>query len=305
MINPEPLWDWAGKRHAAYIRQAIRRNEEVFSDNVGAGQRFSLIDPIIESYRFCNVFRELDRVTRWVDKLIRQPFCQHPNLWFMLAIARTINWPDTLQDLMGHQRTWPFGDSFDPSAMMVAMQRRKDAGHKLYTGAYMVRAESGRTAPWFNESKQYYVAHIVLGRLWEDRFEWQRFLDSKPTVQDVHKRFMEYHGWGSFMAYQVCVDMMHTRYLFNAPDKNSWAALGLGSARGLNRLAGRPVKFKLSQEQGLAEMLSIYETQALYRPLHVPHVPLSDIQNCLCETDKYLRVKNGEGRPRSYYHPTE
>jgi hypothetical protein len=30
---------------------------------------------------------------------------------------------------------------------------------------------------------------------------------------------------------------------------------------------------------------------------------LMDIQNCLCEFDKYERVRLGEGRPRSYYKP--
>jgi hypothetical protein len=29
----------------------------------------------------------------------------------------------------------------------------------------------------------------------------------------------------------------------------------------------------------------------------------SDVPNILCETDKYLRVKNGEGKPRALYVP--
>lgn len=29
----------------------------------------------------------------------------------------------------------------------------------------------------------------------------------------------------------------------------------------------------------------------------------SDVPNVLCETDKYLRVKNGEGTPRARYVP--
>jgi hypothetical protein len=28
---------------------------------------------------------------------------------------------------------------------------------------------------------------------------------------------------------------------------------------------------------------------------------MRDIEHSLCETDKYLRVKNGEGRPRAKY----
>jgi hypothetical protein len=29
----------------------------------------------------------------------------------------------------------------------------------------------------------------------------------------------------------------------------------------------------------------------------------TDVPNILCETDKYLRVKNGEGKPRASYVP--
>jgi hypothetical protein len=112
-----------------------------------------------------------------------------------------------------------------------------------------------------------------------------------------------YIGWGPFMSYQVVVDLRWTHYLRNAPDINTWAALGPGSRRGLNRLAGRDLDFNLTQAQGLEEMRQIWEEQDQYRAPWVPRIDLSDIQNCLCETDKYLRVKLGEGKPRAQYVP--
>lgn len=307
-INAEPLWDWVAKRHSVYIRQAMSRGEPVFTSNLEAALKFKFNvadDPILRDYRFCNVFRELDRVTRWVDVHIRKPFADCEYLWFMLAIARIINWPDTLAVLMSSEETWPINEHFSPFQFANALERLKDEGKKVYTGAYLIRPESKINKPWYGLSKQHYVGRIVLGNLWDDRKQLSEFFDSNQSVRNAHARFMQYWGWGSFMSYQVCVDMIHTRYLQDAPDQNTWAALGPGSTRGLNRLAERPTKKLLKPEQGVKEMVEIYTSQNDFRPSFVPRVGLSDIQNCLCETDKYLRAKNGEGRLHNHYRPIE
>ena len=54
-------------------------------------------DPILRDYRIENVFREQDRVTVWLREHWREPYAAHPNLWFAMAVARQINWPDTLE----------------------------------------------------------------------------------------------------------------------------------------------------------------------------------------------------------------
>lgn len=330
MVDPAPLWAWANERHAIYLRKAKRENPSAFDHQRDTGfdpenrgewlPGTSLTaDPILDKFRFCNVFRELDRVTVWVRENIREPYADHPDLWLMLAIARYINWPETLHWLMSDYENhpwgaWPSNITFDPAELGSALDEWSRRGKKVYTGAYMIRAESNPNAEWYSWTKQQYIARIVIGRLWEDREIFRDYLsptrfksafDYGPTVEGFWNLLQQprYIGWGPFMAYQVCVDMMWTRYLKDAPDANTWAAVGPGSRRGLNRLAGRSVDFNLSQEQGLEEMLEIYRTQDQYRAPWVPEVRLSDIQNCLCETDKYLRVKLGEGKPRAQYVP--
>jgi hypothetical protein len=100
------------------------------------------------------------------------------------------------------------------------------------------------------------------------------------------------------MAYQACVDMRFTPLLDNATDIATWAAAGPGTLRGLNRIHGRPVVVPLSQHQALKEMRAIYRVVQ-----HETGVAMdfSDVPNILCETDKYLREKNGEGHPRTRY----
>ena len=109
---------------------------------------------------------------------------------------------------------------------------------------------------------------------------------------------MRTNGWGQFMAYQAVVDMRFAPLLRGALDTYGWAAAGPGTLRGLNRLHGRAVDAAISQAQALTEMRVIYksvqqETNVL--------MDFSDVPNALCETDKYLRVKNGEGKPRALY----
>lgn len=339
-LDTAPLWNWVNERHAIYLRKAIRGGDKVpsfaltssfessyyeefkhaakgYPDRDGKLTALSR-DPIFQQYRFCNVFRELDRVTAWIRYNIRRKYADHRHLWLMLAIARYINWPDTMEVLINlaepdgesfDYKCWPSSPLFDPRFLGNELDELSATGRKVYTGAYMIRAESNPKAEWYSWTKQQYVARIVIGRLWEDRHEWEAILEDQPegglAMEAVWARFQHprYIGWGPFMAYQVCVDMRHTRYLRGAPDINTWAAVGPGSRRGLNRLAGRDVNFNLSQDQGLDEMKRIYEEQDFFRAPWVPRIDLSDIQNCLCETDKYLRVKLGEGKPRAQYVP--
>lgn len=284
-------------------------------------------DPILGGGRFCNIFRELDTVTIWVDQNIRQPYADHPDLWFMLAIARYINWPDTLRYLMDDVEPgcWPGEEGFEPAKITKALEDYAAAGNKVYTGAYMIRAESDPTKPWYSWTKHRYIAEIVLGRLWEDREEWVRALETRPgilrafpTLEQVWAKFQQsrYVGWGPFMAYEVVTDLRHTRYLRNAPDIYTWANAGPGAIRGLNRLYGRDLNAKPRPEQTNGEMIQLMqELNAYHAPgfadtfgsvpdwseNSTPRFEARDVEHSLCEFDKYERVRLGEGKMRSKY----
>ena len=283
-------------------------------------------DPVLRDGRFCNIFRELDTVTIWIDDHIRKPYADHPHLWFMLAIARYINWPDTLRYLMyeAEPGTWPDEEGFEPAKLTKALEDYAAAGNKVYTGAYMIRAESDPSKEWYSWTKHRYIAEIVLGRLWEDREEWARDLEPAksglpkvprvPTLESVWTKFQQprYIGWGPFMAYEVVTDLRHTRYLRNATDIYTWANAGPGAIRGLNRLYGRNLEAKPRPEQTNAEMLQLMSELNVYdepgfnatfgEPCDVnPRFEMRDIEHSLCEFDKIERVRKGEGKMRSKY----
>lgn len=309
-----------------YIAAFMKARHDIYLDRKAGKPGPWTADPVLRDGRFCNIFRELDTVTIWIDEHIRKPYADHPHLWFMLAIARYINWPDTLRYLMDEAEpgTWPDEEGFEPAKLTKALEDYAAAGNKVYTGAYMIRAESDPSKEWYSWTKHRYIAEIVLGRLWEDREEWARDLEPAksglpkvprvPTLESVWTKFQQhrYIGWGPFMAYEVVTDLRHTRYLRNAPDIYTWANAGPGAIRGLNRLYGRNLAAKPRPEQTNAEMLQLMTelnnlddpvfNETFGEPCDInPRFEMRDIEHTLCEFDKIERVRRGEGKMRSKY----
>ncbi len=60
---------------------------------------------ILREWPFCNVRREDDRVTRWIAVNWRQVHASDPDLYLAMAVARYVNWPDSLAAL-GYPVPW-------------------------------------------------------------------------------------------------------------------------------------------------------------------------------------------------------
>jgi hypothetical protein len=282
-----PLWQWVREREAIRLRKESG-TPPPWTD-----------DEILRTYRFCNVRREDDRVTVWIRDNIRKPFAGCAYSWLMCCIARIINWPDTLQELIA-QDAWPRNQDFHPRFITDVLQTRQARGDKLYTGAYMIPAPATK-----GEDKQEFIGEGMIGQLWRRREQFHRAFQRRKepfaTLQEIHELITRSRGWGPFLAYQAVVDMRFTPNLLTmAEDKGRWAAAGPGTISGLNRVHGRPLNYSLSQERALGEMRAIYKIAADETDVEMD---FSDVPNILCETDKYLRVKLGEGKPRALYVP--
>ena len=97
-----------------------QRHETVSSD-----------DEILRTYKFCNVFRELDRTTRWQREHLTRPHENAPVglILFNVAAFRLIG---TIE--AGQCIGWI--DDFDPDALVDLLDCRLDAGLPTYTTAY-------------------------------------------------------------------------------------------------------------------------------------------------------------------------
>ena len=108
---------------------------------------------------------------------------------------------------------------------------------------------------------------------------------------------------GSFLAGQMVADLAELQVGSKWQDKLTWAPLGPGSARGINRLAGRPKDKAVTQSQFEQELPALIEVlrpriDAIWKDRQLTAM---DIQNCCCEYDKYRRLALQEGAVRARY----
>lgn len=248
-------------------------------------------DTILQRFRFCNVRREDDKVTRWIAKNWRDPKATRddPDLWFAMLVARFFNEIPTLE-IIGYP-----GKQWDPQVVREKLQEHREY-ERVFNPAYIV-STSGRAM-----DKLDYVIDLVLTPAWEDR-EYIR-----PTKQDsltsFAGRLLRLNGLKGFMTGQVVADMKYAPVLRKAHDWQTWAISGPGSRRGLNRLVGRDPDATWKEPEWRSTLTELQvavnaELKKLGHPLYPLHA--QDLQNCLCETDKYLRAKLGEGKPKQNY----
>lgn len=244
-------------------------------------------DPILQSYRFCNVYRELDKETIAIDRLWRQPHRDDRHLWFAMVVARLINWSPTLERL-------GYPVPFRPAAFQAKLERLQDEGGKVFGNAYIVSTNGQPVA------KPEYLTDYVLRPLWKER---ERLAPvAGESLRSFATRLLPFNGMGTFLTAQVVADMKYVEPLRRADDWSTFAFSGPGSRRGLNRVVGRELRAPWREEVWHSTLM---ELKNLIDPLvdkaGMPPIHAQDLQNCLCEFDKMERVRLGEGRPKARY----
>lgn len=252
-------------------------------------------DPILDRYRFCNVHREDDAVSRWMRNTYYPSFEGNPDIWFAAVVARLLNNPESLDDVaIQHQTVLPW----KPAAFQRILDERKANGEKTFNPAYIVSTNGVAM------EKVAYLVSRVLGPLWAARSRIRSLLGR--NLATAHSTLMDFDGLGSFIAAQVVADLKYMEPLSNALDWHTFAASGPGSRRGLNRVLNRALNWPVTdvlRESDFRYHLELLHgpvnkalAKAGWQPLHA-----QDLQNCLCEFDKYERARLGEGTPKQIY----
>ena len=239
-------------------------------------------DPLLRDYRWCNVRRMDDRVSRWLLECWYDPRHDPNYQLYDALLARLVNWPDSLAEVL---------DVREFEHVRSTLTARAERGEKVFTGAYVIPGVPGK-------NKVDSIVDLVIavaGREAE--------VLKCSTMRDTWARLTRFDGLGSFLAGQIVADLAHQGVGMGWPDRATWAPAGPGSTRGINRLLGRPKKRAVPQaefEELLPELAKILRPRVseLWRDRDLVAM---DIQNCLCEYDKYRRLALGEGRVRARY----
>lgn len=255
-------------------------------------------DPVLEKYKFTNIRRRDDRVSRWIIDNVIAPNEQRQDLWFILLITRLINWPPTLQHLIEKDILFRSAGDFNPVQFSDAVESFKATGGKVYSGAYMVyptKMDPGGV-------KSLAIArHIILPAL-DIGYEIDHVLfTDEPKIEDFVRELSDSFGISTFMAGQVAADLTYCPQLGEAVDLYTYAPIGPGSSRGLNYLLNRAPNAGWTTETFNRELIKIREQ--IIKQVGITDLTLHDVQNIMCEYSKYCRTVLGEGKPKTTYVP--
>lgn len=287
-MTPDKLKTMTPLKRLLYFvreREAVRLKKE-------AGERPPWTqDPILQSYRFTNVRRMDDKVSRWLLKNWYKPYRNHPNMLAAAAIARFFNLPSTLHCITG----LVFNPDGPPDLFGIyhAIKALRNAGYTVFNCAYMVRGNDG------DDKIESVLEHNVRPLMDADRRER---IVAPSSMERTHANITAVRGYGSFMAGQLVADLRHA-VTGRWRDKHTWAPIGPGSRRGMNRLHGRDKDAPLSQDQFLNELMALRGRMLKTLPEVAGRLEAMDVQNCLCEFSKFEKALFGEGRPKELYNP--
>lgn len=266
-------------------REAIRCNKNSGFSRPWTG------DPILQRYKFTNVHRKHD----WTTIQFKKLYDLHakkagPELTLLnCGINRYFGSAEFAQ-AVGWQREW------NPGLLIEVAATRLLTGKRVFTGAYII-PNRGLALP-----KEQVVCQTLslLNERSREIVEVMKLKSSWKAGYEVMQTLSGFGGTG-FMAKEVLQDYLLTCWGNKLKDADTWTPVGPGARRGLNRLYERPLEYRQRDAAWEKEVQELRSTVAV----QLPDLDLTahDIQFCLCEVDKYLRVKNGEGRPRSTYTP--
>ena len=274
---------WVPEREAIRLRRALGR------------QAPWTTEPILAAGRFCNAYREYDRVTLWVAANVVQPHRNDRDLWFSVVVVRCCsNEPDALAELL------PYVLPFDAAGFRGKVEALLAGGRKVYrTNAYKPvmppRELKGISLAAFHTDH-------ILGPMWRDRERLRP--QSGETLAAYSARLEECPHIGPFYAGQVVADLKPVAPLCDTLDRETFARPGPGSERGLNRARGRPVKAAWSEAHWYRELTALHaETKPLFAAAGLAPLDMQNLQNCLCEWDKWERARDEGGKPSRKYKP--
>jgi hypothetical protein len=166
--------------------------------------------------------------------------------------------------------------------------------------------ERRQTLPIFNNAYMMTGTHSLYNHLTYKHEKWLQMINDEligkkifeniliaKTMEQVYSLLRECSFIGDFLAYQYTIDLNYSPVIdFN---ENSFVKAGIGAIRGIKKCF--PLLNDHSYEDAIRythENIETYQKKFgfdNFKNLFDRAPTLIDVQNCFCETDKYLRAK--------------
>ena len=263
-------------------------------------------DPILQTYKFTNVYRACDCVSQYLIKnVIYKNLDRYSpeDVLLRILVFKVFNKIETWEHLNRENEITI--NTFNVQKLTDALTRRQQT-EPIFSNAYMM---AGSHADY----KGIPSKHQVWLQMIEDRFikdQGLRSVLSAKSLAEVYSQLREYPLIGDFLAYQYAIDFNYSPYLNF--DEDSFVKAGVGAVRGIKKCFnsyGDTYEDAIKYTQDHFDAFQERYGFTAFRPLPGREPKLIDLQNCFCETDKYLRAKMpdlkvGNVRIKQHYKPS-
>ena len=264
-------------------------------------------DPILREYKFTNVYRACDRVSQYlISKVIYKDVEQYSpeDTILRILVFKIFNKPSTWEYILQHYGDIKYKD-FDPQKLSNVLTKQRET-EAIFNNAYIMTGSSYRY-----QSLRY--KHERWLQMVADEFIDGGILDAilrSKSLEEIFNLLSDCSFIGGFLAYQYAIDFNYSPYLNYS--ENSFVKAGIGAIRGITKCFkshGANYEDAIRYIQDNIEVLRNKYGYTNFRSLPSHEPTLIDLQNCFCETDKYLRAKMpellvGNVRIKQHYRET-
>lgn len=304
--NLKYLYQFIKRRYGIHIKKDVLKKDPPWTK-----------DDVLLNFRFTNIRREHDRESKWLIKNIAtNPALCYEDKLMNCILFRLYNKHET-SELIGmpiafYESEEKWNPEWYRSLFEAAL---KDDPHRIFfTGAFNTGGLK-RALKWYlpndtpDNSMEMRILYFIRHLLDEDIVSQ---IKAARKQSDVYDSLRSYMGLGNFLAYQIFVDMT---YIKQFPfSENEFTIAGPGCQMGLNYL------FK--DRDGMSYEECIFwvrdNLERLFKevlgkdwdcseifwdlPEYDQCFNVMSLENCFCELSKYIRAKDGTGRPRKKYN---
>jgi hypothetical protein len=250
-------------------------------------------DPILTKYKFTNVYRAQDRVSQYLIRNViskKEPHFSDIDNLLRIIVFKIFNNINTWEYLKRRLEEISV-KTFDVD-LITALLDERIKGVPIFSPAYMMTGSHAKYNMYARKHEKWLRMvdkELLLGK----RFE--RIVEAK-SLEEVYNILLQCSFIGEFLAFQYAIDFNYSSVINF--DENSFVKAGIGAIRGIKKCfsdIGQHtfedcIKYTqdnfdtYQQRYGFADFKNLFGRQP----------QLIDLQNCFCETDKYLRVKMPE-----------
>lgn len=269
----DTYWTFAAERQAIFYRRLLKSSPPWTND------------VILRVFKFTNAYRASDRVSQYLINDVIGRGSQTPKeLLYRILLFKLFNKIETWKFL--EKRLGPLSwENFQFKELAATLEAAKNSNGAIYSAAYIMA--SGKPAFGYDRKHENHL-RLIEKMLMDGLAEW---MTNASSMEDVYEKLITYPTFGSFLSYQLAIDINYSP--LTSFSEMTFVKAGPGAIDGIGKCfvhtgdysAEDVIKWMADKQDREFERLELHFDGLWGRSLQ-----LIDCQNLFCEVDKYSRV---------------